>query len=151
MTLRAPRRYPLKAAVLAVAVLVAGCDNAERYEAALHALSLPSSWELVNEHVVSATAFCMNCPRVYQYYAASGDLPTLLQEAAGAVRAAGYPDVTVSDPKCDRNSNDALCSLSARSPSVLLIVNVYPPGFDVDHLGLSQPGEATIRFEAQTS
>jgi hypothetical protein len=151
MAFQAPGRNPFQAAFLAVAVILAGCGNADQYQAALRALSLPSSWELVNEYAVSATAFCMNCPRAFQYYVASEDLPTVLEQATGAVRAAGYLDVTVSNPKCDLNSNDALCSIAARSDSILLLVAVYPPGFDVDQLGLSEPGKATVRFEALSS
>ena len=94
-------------------------------------------------------SFCINCPHVDRYYVASGELPDLLDDARRATAAAGYADVIVSDAECDRNGNGALCSITARSPDILLLINVYAPGDDVDHLGVSRANQATLRFSTQ--
>jgi hypothetical protein len=141
----------LNVAAIVLAMGIAGCADAVPYRTSLDELPLPLTWELVNERTETARGFCFNCPSVARYYVASGELPDLLHDAERAVRAAGYPDVFVSDDKCDRNSNGALCSITARNAGILLLVALYPPGDDVDHLGVSRSDKATIRLIAQSS
>jgi hypothetical protein len=130
-------------------VALAACGSTEPYRKALGELALPDSWELLHERAGAGMSFCLNCAYAFRYYTAPGDLPDLLAVAEEAIRAAGYSDVFVASPLCDRNTNGALCSITARSDEVLLIVGVYPPGDDVDHLGLARADQAVVRFNAQ--
>jgi hypothetical protein len=135
--------------LVAVLVLVGACSDAQPYEAALDALAVPPSWELVKTVVAPSTDFCATCPRVSRYYLAAGEMPAVLDEAEQAIREAGYSDVQTSDPNCDRNSNGAVCSITARSEQILLIAALYRPGDDVDRLGLARAGVPMIRITAQ--
>jgi hypothetical protein len=144
-----PRRRSLIWLLLAIALLIGGCSDARPYEAAVDALAVPRTWETVKTVVGSGMGFCLTCPHVNRYYLAPGEMPTVLDEAEQVIREAGYLDVHTSDPQCDRNSNGALCSITARSDRVLLLVNVYRPGDDVDRLGLSRGGVPMIRVTAQ--
>lgn len=128
---------------------VAACGSTEPYRKALADVPLPEGWELLHERVGTGMSFCLNCAYAFRYYTAPGNLPDLLAVAADATRAAGYSDVFVADPDCDANTNGARCSITARSDEVLLLVGVYPPGDDVDHLGLARADQATVRFSAQ--
>jgi hypothetical protein len=128
---------------------VGACSNAQPYQAAIDALALPASWEAVKTVVAPGRDFCVTCPSVSRYYVAAGEMPDVLKEAEQAIRQAGYTDVQTSDPNCDRNSNGAVCSITARNGQVLLITALYRPGDDVDGLGLARAGVPLIRITAQ--
>lgn len=136
--------------LLAVLLVLVGCSDARQYEAALDALAFPPSWEIAKTVVAPSTDFCASCPRVSRYYLAEGEMPAVLKQAEESVHQAGYTDVQTSDPNCDRNSNGAVCSITARSDRVLLIVAVYRPGDDVDGLGLARDAISLIRITAQS-
>jgi hypothetical protein len=137
--------------LVAAALLVVACSDTRPYVAAVDALPLPATWEVVKTDVGLGISFCVNCPHVSRYYLASGDMPAVLKQIEQAIREAGYTDVQTSDPACDRNGNGALCSITARNGRFLLIAAVYRPGDDVDHLGLSRAGIPMVRITAQAA
>jgi hypothetical protein len=143
------RRARIGLQVIALVFLLGGCSDSRPYEAALDGLAVPPTWEAVKTVIAPSTDFCMTCAQVSRYYLAEGELPNVFAQAEQAIRAAGYSDVHPSDPNCDRNSNAALCSISARSETVLLIAALYRPGDDVDRLGLARADRPLIRITAK--
>jgi hypothetical protein len=135
--------------ILAVVVLVGACSDTGPYQAAIDALPVPPTWEVQKTVAGLGMSFCLNCPHVERYFLSEGAMPAVLKEAEQAIHEAGYTDVETSDPNCDRNTNGALCSITARSDQVLMLVNVYRPGDDVDHLGLARAGIPMVRISAQ--
>jgi hypothetical protein len=137
--------------LVAATLIVVACSDARPYVAAVDALSLPATWEVVKTDVASGMGFCANCPHVTRYYLAPGEMPALLVQIEQVIRQAGYTDVRASDPAFDRNGNGALCTVTSRNERFLLIAGVYRPGDDVDHLGLSRADIPMVRITAQAS
>jgi hypothetical protein len=136
--------------LLVTILLIGACSNARPYEAALDALNVPPTWEVAKTVVAPSTDFCATCPTVSRYYLAEGELPVVLKQAEETIRQAGYTDVDTFDPNCDRISNGAVCSITARSDQVLLIAALYRSGDDVDGLGLARGGSPLVRITAQS-
>jgi hypothetical protein len=134
------------------AMLVARCGgDPGPFQETIDALSLPQTWETAKTTVKGGALGCIAiddfyCPSVRRYYLAAGTPPGVFQDARRAILALGFGDLFESAPECDRNTNGAICLLSARLGKVRIEVNIYPPGQDLDSLGISDPARPGVRI-----
>ncbi|MBI3751573.1 MAG: hypothetical protein HY263_07960 [Chloroflexi bacterium] len=141
-------------ALLLPCLLLAACGGDPKpYQAAIDSLSMPASWQVARTVVKGGSSPCVSladayCPSAWRYYLPTGALPDLFQDARKAVVDAGFTDLFEGHPNCDLKSNGAVCVITATRGDVRLEINLYPPGEDVDSLGLSLPDRPTIRIVA---
>lgn len=142
-------------AIAIAALLVLGCGGRDPapYVATLDGLSLPSNWEIAETTIQSQggqdgciEALNARCPTVVRYFVVSGELADVLSEAEDAVSAAGFESIDVRHPACDSTLSGPRCAFDGGKEGMAIQVNVYPPGNDVDGLGLARPGLATVRM-----
>jgi hypothetical protein len=143
--------------LIVLTLLASGCGgDATPFQAAIDDLPLPSSWQVANTAVKGGSNGCIQianpyCPSVTRYYTVSGKLPDMFQEAKSAIVAAGFGHVEELFPNCDLNTNGALCSINATKGDLRMEVNLYPPGDDVDSLGISVTDQPTVRITVRTA
>jgi hypothetical protein len=142
-------------AAIAIALLVLGCGGRDPapYVATLDGLDLPSNWGVAQTTVQSQggangciEALNARCPTVVRYFVVAGELTDVLSEAEDAVGAAGFGSIDVRHPACDSTLSGPRCSFDGAKEGMAIQVNVYPPGEDVEGLGLARPGLAMVRM-----
>ena len=144
--------WGMKVLVVVLAVLIGGCGaDPAPLQAAVDGLPLPPSWQVAKTVVEGGSSGCVtianpNCPSVFRYYAVSGDLPDLFQQARTALVAEGYEGLEELSPNCDRNTDSSPCGLSATKGHIKIAVDLFRPGRDVDSLGISVPDHAIVRI-----
>ena len=140
--------------LLLPSVLLLGCGRDPMpYRAAIDTLSLPATWQVAKTVDKGGSSPCVSlgdayCPSAWRYYVPAGALPDLFQEAKKAAVDAGFTDLFEGHPNCDLNTNGAVCVITATKGDIRLEINLYPPGKDVDSLGLSLPDRPTVRIVA---
>jgi hypothetical protein len=139
--------------MIALLFSLAGCSgDARPLQSAMDSIVFPPSWETARTVVKSGESGCPiaiadpYCPSVTRYFVVDGDLPSLLEAAKGAIVAQGFGDVQELTPTCDRETTGALCSLDAAKGDIQIEIDLYPPGKDVDALGLAVSDHATVRI-----
>lgn len=140
---------------IAIALLVLACGGRDPapYVETLDGLDLPSTWQVAQTTVQSqggqdgcVEALNARCPTVTRYFLVSGELTNVLEQAQIALAGQGFANIEVVDPECDSTLSGPKCVLTAAKEGMSIQVNIYPPGEDVDQLGLSKPDLATVRI-----
>ena len=141
----------LKTTIVAIALVLGACGgDVAPLQAAVDGLQLPGSWQTAKTFVKGGPSPCVDfddayCPSVTRYYTSEDSLPDLFEQIKQAVGAEGFEKLKEFHPDCDFNTNGAPCSLDAQKGDLLIGVDLFPPGQDVDHAGVAQPGHATVR------
>jgi len=143
------------AAAIATLAFACGGRDVAPFAAALDALPLPSTWRIAQTITESQDGAegCIEmvnakCPSVTRYFVVTGGLTDLLMEAKRAAAAGGFTNIEVTHPDCDVISSGPPCSLVATNDEMRIDIGIYPPGRDVDGLGLATPDQATVRMIA---
>jgi len=140
---------------VALAVLLMGCgaQDPAPYLATLDGLSLPPSWEVASTEVESQDgsngcieAVNLHCPSVTRYLLVSGELTDVLDQVKAALGEGSFRDIEVHSPACDSTLSGPRCSMTGTKEGMVIQVNIYPPGEDVDQLGLSRLDLAMVRL-----
>lgn len=142
--------------ILASAFLVANCylgPGSDHFIAVLDELNVPAEWEAAQTETAGPgetdacdPMFSTSCPRAIRTYATGVDSPTAWDEAADAVRRAGYELTTESRSSCPSDWCGLMASRGTDRLSVTVLASIGEAGVEGDF-----PDGAAVEITAHGS